>query len=114
MSVNTTNSVPTTTVSVAPTETTLLTIDCRSTDTVAIQLVNTDGAQTFNGTVYRRTATEATYAPSTLPDFQGLAPGASVMADIDVRSSAYLQLRGTMSGIGGNVRASYTRRASTP
>jgi len=114
VSVNTNSSAAPVTVAVAPTETTVLTLDCRAVDTVAVQLVNTDGSQTFNGTVYRRTAAETTYAPSTVPDFAGLAPGSSVMADLDVRGSAYVQLRGTMSGIGGNVRASYTRRANTP
>lgn len=99
-------------VSVAPTTTTVLVLDVRYVEQVAVQVTNLDGTQTFDGIVERKTFQETAYAPSTMPDFQGLAPGASVMADIDCRGSAYLRLVGTMSGAGGNVRVSYTRRAA--
>lgn len=101
-----------TTVAVAPTSTLLCTIECRSSSRVTLQVVNTDGSQTFVGEVRRRTQSETTYAPSTLGDFSSVGPGSSVMADLDVEGTEAIQLWGTMSGAGGNVRVSAQRRAA--
>lgn len=100
------------TVLVAPTTTVVLEVDTRYTDVLTVQVTNLDGTQTFDGTVQRRTFSETAFADSTLPDFETIPAGGSVMADIDTRGSAVTRLVGTMSGAGGNVRVSYVRRAS--
>lgn len=112
MTVTLAPSVSPATVAVASTTTPVVTVECRASEVLTIQLVNTDGTQTFNGTVQRRTYGETTWSDSSLPDFQGIGPGSSVMADIDVRGSAYVRLVGTMSGVGGNVRVSTVRRSA--
>jgi hypothetical protein len=81
---------------------------------VTIQVVNLDATQTFVGIVYRRKAGMSAWAPSTLPDFSSVGPLASVMVDIPVRGTDELELRGTMSGIGGNMQVGATRMAATP
>lgn len=99
-------------VTVAPTNTTVLEVDTRFVDVLTVQLTNTDGTQTFAGTVQRRTHNETAFADSDIPDFSGVGPGVSVMADLDTRGSAVVRLVGYMSGAGGDVRVSYVRRVS--
>jgi hypothetical protein len=75
---------------------------------------NDDGSQTFAGTVYRRLAGMTVWAASTIGDFGSIAAGTSVVADLDVEGTDELEVRGTMSGAGGNVRVKATRKAATP
>jgi hypothetical protein len=105
-----------TVISVAPTETVLLRVSrehCRASKRVTVQITNNDGSQTFSGTVYRRLNGMA-FAPSTLADFVAVAAGDSVVADLDTEATEELEIRGTMSGAGGNVTVAAVRRAYTP
>ncbi len=99
-------------VAVGPTTTTVLEADTRFVEDLAVQVTNLDATQTFTGSVTRRTWQETVFSTSPLPDFEVVPPGASVMADLDVRGSAVTRLVGTMSGAGGNVQVSYVRRAA--
>lgn len=104
-----------TTVAVAPTETTLCSLTrtmLRGAERVSVQVYNTDAAQTFVGTVYRRKADMGAWAASTLPDFSSVGALSSVMADIDVEGTDELEVRGTMSGAGGDVQIGVTKVAS--
>ena len=92
-------------VSVAPTDTVVITANVRSVARASLQVDNLDGAQTFAGTIERRVADTGAWAPSTLGDFSIVAAGPSVMADVDVAGTADSRLVGTMSGAGGDVRA---------
>jgi hypothetical protein len=105
------------TVAVAPTETTVCSFKrgtLQGAKRITIQVSNLDATQTFNGTVYRRKAGMAAWAPSTIPDFTDLLPLTSVMADLDVEGTDELEVRGTMSGSGGDVEVGATRKAATP
>jgi len=106
-----------TTVAVAPTETTVLSVareSLRGAKRLTVGVQNDDGSQTFAGTVYRRLNGMTTWAASTLSDFASVAAGSAVVADIDVEGTDELELRGTMSGAGGNVKVKATRKAATP
>jgi len=114
---------PIATVAVAPTLTTIFSMDVRALGLVTVQIQNMDATQTFSGYV-RRSAVVAglTSAPSSMPDFLGIAPAGSldangnptdvVVADIDVEGSGLLSIVGFMSGAGGNVQ--YTARKAGP
>lgn len=105
------------TVAVAPTETTVLTVtrdSLRAARRITVQIYNADAAQTFAGVVYRKVRNMTAYAVSTLPDFSSIGPLSSVMADLDVEGTDELQIRGTMSGAGGNVQVGATRKGDSP
>jgi len=105
------------TVAVAPTETTVLSVSresLRGAKRITVGVQNDDGTQVFAGTVYRRLAGMTVWAASTLGDFASIAAGAAVVADLDVEGTDELELRGTMSGAGGNVTVKATRKAATP
>lgn len=105
------------TVAVAPTQTTLMTWtkeQLRGAKRVTAYVYNADAAQTFVGTVQRRMTNATSWAPSTIPDFSGVAPQTAVMADLDVEGSDEVRLVGTMSGAGGDVQCGATRKAATP
>jgi hypothetical protein len=105
------------TVVVAPTETTLCSFardTLKGAKRVTVQVYNANAAQTFVGVVYRRKTGMSAWAPSTIGDFASVGPLTSVMADLDVEGTDELELRGTMSGAGGNVQVGATRKAATP
>jgi len=91
-------------VTVAPTETTVCTLDVSTKRRVCLQVVNLDATQEFNGRVYLRTLREDVLAPSEFGDFEALAAGLSVAPILDVEGVSVIELRGTMSGAGGDVR----------
>lgn len=96
------------TVSVAPTETVVVQVAALDgVKRLHLQVTNLDGTQTFSGTVWTRNYEETALSQSTLPDFSSVAAGESRAAVIDVEGVPYVELRGAMSGAGGNVRASY-------
>lgn len=106
-----------TTVAVAPTETTLCSFNrdtLKGASRITVQVYNTDAAQTFAGIVYRRKANMSAWAPSTITDFSSVDPLTSAMADLDVAGTDELELRGTMSGAGGDIQVGATRKAATP
>lgn len=75
------------TISVAPTETTILSVtreNLRGAKRICVQVANLDGSQTFVGTVYRKKSGMSLWATSTIADFQFITAGTSVMADLDV------------------------------
>jgi len=94
---------PRTVVAVAPTSTEVWSGDVRSEDWVSVQIDNLDGTQTFTGTVERRLSASSSWSQSTIGDFAGIPPGASVTADLDITATGYLRVVGTMDGAGGNV-----------
>lgn len=93
-----------TVVTVAPTETVVLTQDIATREDFSVQVVNLDPAQTFAGTVYVRAQGETAWAPADYGAFSAVAPLASVLAPMPVKGIAAIELRGTMSGAGGDVR----------
>ena len=90
-------------VSVGPTSTVVADLDVRSDEWVTLQIDNLDGTQTFTGVVERRQSPEMDWAPSTMGDYAGIAPGTSVVADLDVSGTGYLRVVGVMDGLGGDV-----------
>lgn len=105
------------TVTVAPTETTLCSFTrdtLKGAKRVTVQVYNANASQTFVGLVYRRKAGMSAWALSTLSDFVSVGPLSSAMADLDVEGTDELEVRGTMSGAGGNVQVGATRKAATP
>jgi hypothetical protein len=108
---------PLVTVAVAPTETVVMSlarVNLRGSRRITTYLSNEDAAQTFSGIVYRRLAGTVIWAASSMPDFSSVGPLGSVMADLDVEGTDELELRGTMSGAGGNVKVVANRKAATP
>lgn len=106
-----------TSVSVAPTETTVLSVSrdlLRGAKRVTVGLQNNDASQTFSGTVYRRLNGMTTWAASGMVDFSSVLPLSAVVADLDVEGTDELELRGYMSGAGGTVVVKATRKAATP
>jgi hypothetical protein len=104
-------------VTVAPTETTVASFArsmLNGAKRVTVQVVNLDVTQTFVGVVYRKKSGMSAWAPSTMPDFASIGPLTSVMADLDVEGTDLLEIRGTMSGAGGDVEVGATRKAATP
>lgn len=102
------------TVAVAPTMTTILTLDVRRIGLATIHLRNLDATQTLEAYVQRNVAQGLPLAASSLPDFSALQPAGSVDAagnptdaavcDVDVGGCATIALVGRMSGAGGNVQ----------
>lgn len=106
-----------TTVAVAPTETTILSVSresLRGAKRLTVGVENKDGSQTFAGVVYRRMNGMTAWATSTIADFASIAAGASVVADLDVEGTDELEIRGTASGAGLNVLVKANRKAATP
>ena len=105
------------TVAVAPTETVVLSVSrekLRGAKRITVGLQNDDGSQTFAGTIYRRLNGMTVWAASSIGDFASVTAGTAVVADLDVEGTDELELRGTMSGAGGNVKVKATRKAATP
>lgn len=96
-----------TTVTVAPTETTLATLDVSVRRGVSIQIVNLDATQTLSCTIYVRNKYEPVWAPTTFPDFAVVGPGSSVAAVVPCEGVSELELRGYMSGSGGDARVTW-------
>ena len=106
-----------TTVAVAPTETTVLSVareSMRGAKRLTVGIENKDGSQVFAGMVYRRMSGMTAWAASTIGDFASIAAGTSVVADLDVEGTDEVEVRGTMSGAGGNVLVKANRKAATP
>lgn len=106
------------TVAVTPTEKTLdsLTRDeLKTTSRVAVQVYNADATQTFNGIIYRKQTGMTGWAVFDSNSLAGVGPlTAAPVVDLDVSSTDLLEVRGTMSGLGGNVQIGIMRRAARP
>lgn len=105
------------TVAVAPTETTVLSVSrdtLRGAKRLTVGVENLDGTQSFTGAVYRRMSGMTAWAASSVADFASMTAGSSVVADLDVEGTDELEVRGTMSGAGGDVLVRANRKASTP
>lgn len=103
-------------VTVGPTETTLDAFtreELRSAKRVTYQVHNPT-AQTFAGLVYSRVRGMPDLAPSTMPDFANVAPGATAIAHIDVEGLDEMEVRGQLDGLGGDVEAGASRKTATP
>ena len=95
----------------APTTTTVVTVDTRNSSVLSLYVANLDGSQTFSGTIERRQYDTQTFAPSTFGDFASVGAGVAVMADLDVRGTAEVRLVGIMDGAGGNISVSGADRS---
>lgn len=93
-------SIPPTTVAVAPTGTTLGTVDVTKSKTVTIQVKNTDGSQTLACVVLRRAHPSLALVDSTLPDLASIAAGAEAAVDVDCGANYEIAVYGTASGAG--------------
>lgn len=101
---------------VAPTETTLAAFtrdQLRTARKIVVQVYNPT-AQTFTGTVYRKKQGMTVFAVLPVPELASIAPGASEMADIDVEGTDQLEVRGYLSGLGGDMQIGANRKASAP
>lgn len=106
-----------TTVAVAPTETVVCSFtrdSLKGAKRLTVQVSNADATQTFAGTVYRRLRGMTLWTASTIGDFGSIAPSTAVVADLDVEGTDEVEVRGTMSGAGGNVSVAANRKAATP
>ena len=104
-------------VSVAPVETTVLSVSreaLRGAKRITVGVQNDDASQTFVGTVYRRLNGMTKWAASSIGDFGSIGPLSAVVADLDVEGTDEVEVRGYMSGAGGNVTVKATRKAATP
>jgi hypothetical protein len=81
-------------------------------DILTVQVDNLDATQNFSGTIQRRLTDAMEWAASSITDFANVLPGASVVADLDVRGTNALRLVGSMDGAGGDVRVAVVRRSS--
>lgn len=103
-----------TVVAVAPVSTALfdpLTVGAQG--ALSIQVENLDATETFSGTVRTRLDPDNDMASSTIGDLQGIGPGQSVVVSLSLPANAEVDVVGTMTGAGGNVRVTALPRAST-
>jgi hypothetical protein len=98
-------------VSVAPTTTTMVTLDVRDTDMAAVAVKNLDGSQTLSVTVSSRIHPALDWAPSTLADLSSIPAGATRSVQVDTRRLDALLLEGVASGAG--LTAEVTARADS-
>ena len=98
-----------TTVSVAPTETTLATVDVSQSDRIAIQVENLDASQTLSLKLYEKASSTNGYGRSelVLPDVGPLT--SSPLLKYQCAGAAAVKVTGTMSGAGGNARITVRR-----
>ncbi len=91
---------PALTVAVAPTATTLITLDTSATQTATIQVTNLDAVQTLACTIQRRAISSLGFADTTMPDLANIGPLATAAVDIDCGSNLEVRVIGTASGAG--------------
>lgn len=106
-----------TTVAVAPTETTILSVvrdSLRGAKRLTVGVENSDAAQTFLGVVYRRMNGMTVWALAPVESFSSIGPLASVVVDLDVEGTDELEIRGYASGAGLDVRVKANRKAAAP
>lgn len=90
---------------VAPTVTTICTLDVRSQDLASLWVFNPSATETLYCVVQSSLDEADEFAPSTLPDFAAIPPASDpVKADIDCRGSSLLRLVGFYSGAGDTVQ----------
>jgi len=105
------------TVAVAPTETTLESFTRTQLQTakrITVQVYNADGAQTFAGIIYRKQTGMSGYAVYDDVTFAAVTFGTSKDLVVDVEGTDVCELRGTMSGAGGNVQSGVIRISNSP
>lgn len=100
------------TVAVLPATGPVVTWDTHYEDILTVQVDNLDATQNFSGTIQRRLTDAMEWAAAAIADFSNVLPGASVVADLDVRGTNALRLVGSMDGAGGDVRVAVVRRSS--
>lgn len=91
-------------VAVLPTETTLCTLDVRTTAVVTVQIDNTDASQQLRGFIYRRANSAMPWTASPLADLGTIEPLTSGCVDIDCEGNSDIQVTGYMTGAGGSVK----------
>ena len=104
-------------VAVAPTETTLESytrLEIRTAKRITVQVYHANAAQTFSGIVYRRQAGMTGYVVYDDVTLAGVVSGASKDLVIDCEGTDEIEVRGTLSGAGGNVQTGTTRISNSP
>lgn len=89
-----------TSVSVAPTQTTLATFDTSTTAILTVQVSNSDVSQTLDCTIWRRANPLVDFAATTMPDLLGIAAGGTAAVDIDCGGNVEVRVTGVASGAG--------------
>jgi len=87
-------------VSVAPVSTTLATFDVSTTQTLTVQVANSDASQTLACTVQRRAVALADFVDTTLGDLASIGPSSSACVDLDCGANVEIRIVGTASGAG--------------
>lgn len=98
---------------VATTESTLASFtrdQLRTARKIVVQVYNPT-AQTFTGKVYRKKSGMSGFAVLPVSEFDNIPAGESGMADIDVEGTDQLEVRGQLSGLGGNMQVGANRKA---
>ena len=101
---------------VAATETTLDTftrVELRTAKRVTTQVYHANAGQVFAGIIYRRQTGMTAFAVYDDVTLANVASGISKDIVIDCEGSDEIEVRGTLSGLGGNVQTGTTRNSST-
>jgi hypothetical protein len=105
------NLVPTV-VAIAPTTTPVVELTVSADEAVTVQIENLSATETFTGTVRRSLDVNNAMADTTMPDFASIPPLGSVVADLVFAFTQKVDVVGTMTGAGGNVRVTAVSRLS--
>ena len=89
-----------TTVAVAPTKTTLATIDVSKSSTVCIHVSNGDATQLLDCTVWRRPHPDVVFVESAVEGLVGIRPLSAQAVDVDCGADFELRVTGVASGAG--------------
>lgn len=93
---------------VAPTSTTLLSVNVKPFRQMTLEVENQDGSQTLDVTIWRRCSVDGEFSQSQLDLLSGMAPGESRCVDLDVSGTLDLEIRGVASGLGLTCRIAGT------
>jgi hypothetical protein len=97
---------PPQTVAVAPTQTTLATVDTVNTAILTVQVTNTDAAQTLDCSILRQANANQGYASMTEGGLLGIGPLEDAVVDVDCTGCISVRIVGTASGAGLDAQVS--------
>jgi len=97
---------------IAPTTTPVVELVVSADEAVTVQIENLSATETFSGTVRRALDAGNAMADTTLPDFTSIPPLGSVVVDLVFAFTQRVDVVGTMTGAGGDVRVTAVSRLS--
>jgi hypothetical protein len=97
---------PVQTVAVAPTQTTLATIDTANTALLTVQVTNTDATQTLDCSIQRQANAAQGYADVKEDGLLGIGPLEEAVVDVDCTGCVSVRVVGTASGAGLDAQVS--------